>query len=194
MQINIQHNIDEVADSLMAISREVVPKAIRPAINDGVKKAYSLSVKYAAKEFGKKQKDIRRLKIVTRILAKKGEFSGVVYFNKYNELMTVEKFYTEADTYRPEAFAGANKSVKGRAFTFTPTRGNSTSEIWARRENSKRRIKNTWKSSKLHPMKFRRSVRNAERVAAIFAKKGERVFKKRLIHHINYHLRRAGLA
>lgn len=194
MRIEIQDNIDQVANSLTRISRELVPKAVVPAINRGVAKAYTLSVRYAARDFGRRNKDIKRLRIVEKINAKRDNWSGVVYFNKYNEQMTVERFYTEADANSQNALPPKGASVKGRAFTFTPTRGNSNSELWAKRENSRRRIGNVWKSSKLHPLKYRRSVRNAERVARVHARKAKNVFNERFIHEINRQLRRAGLA
>ena len=194
MQIDIQSDIDRVTRSLSRISRELVPKAVVPALNRGIDKSYSLSVKYASRDFGRRQKDIRIKKIVTRIRARRGDWSAVVYFNKYLEQMTVDRFYTEADANSPNAVPPRGKQVKGRAFTFTPIRGNSNAEIWAKRERSKRRVDNTWKSSKLHPLRYRRTVRNADRVSRIFAIKGQRVFNQRFIHEINRRLQRAGLA
>lgn len=194
MRIEIQDNIDQVANSLTRISRELVPKAVVPAINKGVDKTYTLSVRYAARDFGRLNRDIKRLKIVTKIRAKRNDWSGVVYFNKYNEQMTVEKFYTEADANSQNAFPPKGARVHGRAFTFTPTRGNSNSELWAKRENSSRRINNVWKSSKLHPLKYRRSVRNAERVARVHARKAKNIFNAEFIRLINFRLRQAGLA
>lgn len=193
MNIDINHDINRVIASLPKIHREVVPKAVVPALNRGIQKSYSLAVKYAAKDFGRKMKEIRKKKIVTKIGAKRGDWSSVVYFNEYPETMTVEKFYTEADANSNKARPSRGYSVHGKAFTFTPTKGNSTSEIWAKRSTSKRRIDNVWKSSALHVLKYKRSVRNAQRVARIYARAGRNVFLKRLTtHEIPRQLKKAG--
>ena len=193
MNIDINDDINRVIASLPKIHREVVPKAVVPALNRGIQKSYSLATKYAAREFNLKMKQIRKKKIVAKIGAKRGDWSTVVYFNEYPETMTVEKFYTEADANSNKARPSRGYSVHGRAFTFTPTKGNSTSEIWAKRSTSKRRIDNAWKSSALHVLKYKRTVRNAERVARIFGRRGRDVFLKRLTtHEIPRQLKKAG--
>lgn len=194
MQIDISNNINDIIQALPEIQKRVVPKAVVPALNRGIQKSYSLATRYAARDFNRRLREIRSKKIVTKINAKRNDWSAVVYFNKYPETMTVDRFYTEADANNTNiAQPMPGFSVKGRAFTFTPTRGNSTSEIWAKRSTRRSRIDNNWNSSQLHILKHKRSVRDASRMASQYAREGYQVFIRRfLTHELPRQLRRAG--
>jgi hypothetical protein len=174
----------------------MILRATPRAMNRANNMVYTRVVRYAAKDFFMKNKDIKRLKIVTKLKATRKEPSAVTYINKYNETMTVDRFYNEGDTYSSNVNTYKNEATIGRSFTFeTPTRFTTSKsrEIWARRSARKTRINNVWKSSRLKALRYRRTVRNVDRILKVYERFAKRKFKERFEHEIREEIRKAGL-
>ena len=191
MKIDVQFDVREVEKSLSALGKNAIPKAKYYALGEGIKKAETGLVKYAAKNLNRKQKMIRQKAIVYMIRPKKNSSWGVVYLNKYPEQMSIERFYTRADADSSLATPSYKQAVKGRAFNFLNKKGNMN--LWAKRDASGGRIKNVWKSSKMQTLKYLRPVPQAEKAARVYSKWGVRYFYKRFDHHLNRELQKLGL-
>lgn len=190
MRVEVKADIKEVTKGLDGIPKNIVPRSTHAALKRAVSSTYSEAVKAAAKDFKLTQKKVKQKKIIDRVTPKYKEKWGAVWLNKYRDSMSVEKFYTIGDANSRNASPRPGVSVKGAAFTFQTK--NQKNNLFAKREASKNRIDNVWKSSKLHTLYYHRTLTNAKALEKSLTIKARAIFLNRFNHEVGFRLKKAG--